>query len=73
MDFFTHLSFSLPGKSSGSLVGGLIMDAFDGRIAFRVMGIICLISAVLYALYLYIRRTCFTTIPDHPAGLERDD
>ncbi|GFS91143.1 MFS_1_like domain-containing protein [Nephila pilipes] len=61
------------GKSSGSSIGGFIMDAFDGRVAFRVMGIICLISAVLYALYLYIRRTCFTVIRDHPAGLERDE
>ncbi|GIY97735.1 MFS_1_like domain-containing protein [Caerostris extrusa] len=61
------------GKSSGSLVGGFIMDAFNGRVAFRVVGIICLVSAVLYALYLYIRRTCFTLVREHPAGIEDQD
>ncbi|KFM80402.1 Major facilitator superfamily domain-containing protein 6, partial [Stegodyphus mimosarum] len=48
------------GKGSGSLIGGLIMDSFGGRIAYRVIAIICLISAVIYGIYLYIRRICFT-------------
>ncbi|XP_055936333.1 major facilitator superfamily domain-containing protein 6-like isoform X1 [Argiope bruennichi] len=57
------------GKASGSSIGGFVMDAFNGRVAFRVMGIICLISAVLYAFYLYIRRTCFSRVlPGNEAG-----
>lgn len=46
------------GKTVGSLVGGLIMDAFGGKVAFRVVAIICFVAALLYALYLIIRRKC---------------
>ncbi|XP_035219871.1 uncharacterized protein LOC118192957 isoform X2 [Stegodyphus dumicola] len=47
------------GKCSSSLVAGLIMDSFGGRIAYRVIAIVCLIFAAIYGIYLYIRRTCF--------------
>ncbi|KFM63074.1 Major facilitator superfamily domain-containing protein 6, partial [Stegodyphus mimosarum] len=48
------------GKGSGSLIGGLIMDSFGGRLAYRVIAVICLISAVMYGIYIYIRRIYFT-------------
>ncbi|XP_035219875.1 uncharacterized protein LOC118192958 isoform X2 [Stegodyphus dumicola] len=52
------------GKFTGSLIGGLIMDAYGGRTAFRVIAIICLVAAVMYGLYVYISRSCFTTKQD---------
>ncbi|XP_035219879.1 major facilitator superfamily domain-containing protein 6-like [Stegodyphus dumicola] len=49
------------GKGIGSLIGGLIMDAYGGRTAFRVIAIICLVAAVLYGFYVYIRLSYFRT------------
>ncbi|KFM63076.1 Major facilitator superfamily domain-containing protein 6-A, partial [Stegodyphus mimosarum] len=49
------------GKGIGSLTGGLIMDAYGGRTAFRVIAIICLVSAVIYGLYVYIRLSYLRT------------
>ncbi|XP_054714263.1 uncharacterized protein LOC129223906 [Uloborus diversus] len=48
------------GKGTGSLIGGTIMSAFGGRIAFRVIAMMCLIFAAMYAIYLYIRRRFYS-------------
>jgi len=48
------------GKTSSGLVGGLVMNSFGGRVAFRLIAIICLLSALLYGLYLHIRSICVT-------------
>nr|XP_015917159.1 uncharacterized protein LOC107446893 isoform X1 [Parasteatoda tepidariorum] len=49
-----HFSF---GKTTASLIGGLVMDSFGGRAAFRLIAIICLTSAILYSIYLYVRHS----------------
>lgn len=53
------IHFSI-GKGTGGFVYGRIMDAYGGRIAYRVMAMICLLSAVFYAIYVYVRKTCYT-------------
>ncbi|KFM80403.1 hypothetical protein X975_04663, partial [Stegodyphus mimosarum] len=40
------------------------MDAYGGRTAFRVIAIICLVAAVLYGIYAYIRHSCSSTKHD---------
>lgn len=45
------------GKATGGLVGGLVMDSFGGRVAFRLIAVICLVAAVLYGIYLSVRNT----------------
>lgn len=52
------------GKSAGGFFGGQIMGSFGGRIAFRIIASVCLITAVFYAIYLYIRKTCFSGTHD---------
>lgn len=49
------------GRASGSL-NGLIMNAYGGRVAFRVMAIISLVTAVFYAIFLYVRKVCYSGI-----------
>lgn len=53
------IHFSI-GKGTGGLIGGHVMDSFGGRIAFRVMALICLTTAILYAIYLYAKKLCCT-------------
>ncbi|XP_035219975.1 major facilitator superfamily domain-containing protein 6-A-like [Stegodyphus dumicola] len=48
-----HFNF---GRSSGSLIGGTIMSNLGGRVAHRVMGGICLVSAGMYSLFLFFNR-----------------
>lgn len=45
------------GRVTASLIGGMIMDAYGGRIAFRMMGIINFVTAVLYGIFCYFRRS----------------
>lgn len=44
------------GKGTGSLIGGQIMHHYSGKVAYRVIAAICIVTAVLYVIYLYIRR-----------------
>ena len=59
----------IAGKGAGGFFGGQMMEIYGGRIAYRASALICLVTAVLYALYLYIRRTCFIKTHDlHAKG-----
>ncbi|KAG8195814.1 hypothetical protein JTE90_004817 [Oedothorax gibbosus] len=46
----------LVGKGTASLLGGTLISAYGGRIAFRVMGGINLFTAILYTCFHYSRR-----------------
>lgn len=54
----------ISGKGIGGFFGGQVMETYGGRIAYRGSALACLITAVLYALYLYIKRTCYTKTHD---------
>ncbi|KAF8767346.1 Major facilitator superfamily like protein [Argiope bruennichi] len=43
------------GKASSGLTGGLIMNAFGGRVAFRFNALLCLACVVLYGFYIFFR------------------
>ncbi|XP_042894931.1 major facilitator superfamily domain-containing protein 6 [Parasteatoda tepidariorum] len=61
------------GKTTGGLIGGFIMDTFNGRVAFRVVAIICTCCAVIYSIYLIIRRKCFSVKYPEPKDTTEDD
>ncbi|KAG8174169.1 hypothetical protein JTE90_023419 [Oedothorax gibbosus] len=44
-------------RMTASLIGGMLMDAYGGRVAFRVMGGINLTTAILYGCFCYCRRS----------------
>ncbi|XP_054714243.1 uncharacterized protein LOC129223890 [Uloborus diversus] len=44
------------GKVSASVISGLIMNVYGGRVAFRVLAVICLVSSVFYGLFLCARK-----------------
>ncbi|GBM23270.1 hypothetical protein AVEN_26006-1 [Araneus ventricosus] len=44
------------GKASSGLTGGLIMNAFGGRVAFRFNALLCLACVVLYGFFIFFRK-----------------
>jgi predicted MFS family arabinose efflux permease len=45
-----HNSFFFLGRGSGSFVGGHVIAKFGIRQGFRVMGLVAVISGIIYAL-----------------------
>ncbi|GFV85896.1 MFS_1_like domain-containing protein [Trichonephila clavipes] len=52
ISFAGSIHFSA-GRACGNIVGGLLMSAYGGRIAFQVIGVANILTALAYVIYLY--------------------